>query len=143
MELVRVDREQISQRVEAVSRRFPEIAGIYLFGSALGGCRPDSDVDLGVFVRPGLSERERSRLENELALQFTPLAGHQFDVTVVDPRHAHFAFRVFSEGVPLYVGDSEQLTDLMERVSREKAEFAYWYHLAVGEILEEARRHGP
>ncbi len=142
MDLVRLDHQLIRERVEALVPGFPEIVGVYLFGSAVGQCRPDSDVDLGVFVRPALSERDRFLLENKLALKLPPLAGHPFDVTVVDPRHVHFAFRVFSEGIPFYVGDPEQLTDLMERVSRERAEFAYWYHLATGEILEEAKRHG-
>ncbi|MDI6871369.1 MAG: nucleotidyltransferase domain-containing protein [Bacillota bacterium] len=143
MDLVRLDRQLIRERVEAVFRGFPEIVGVYLFGSALDYCRPDSDVDLGVFVRPDLSERERYLLENELALRLQSFNGHPFDITVVDPRHSHFAFRVFSEGAPVYVGDTEQLTDLMERVSREHGEFAYWYQLAIREILEEARTHGP
>lgn len=142
-ELVRLDRQRIRKRAEEALRGFPEVVGAYLFGSALDQCRPDSDVDVGIFARPDLSERERLALENKLALQFPPLDGHPFDITVVDPQQAHFAFRVFSEGVPLYVSDPERLTDLMERVSREHSEFAYWYRLAVREILEEAGAHGP
>lgn len=143
MDLVRLDHQLIRDRVETVSRKFPEIVGVYLFGSALGHCRPDSDVDVGVFVSPDLSERERVLLENKLAFELPPLAGHPFDVTVIDPRQVRFAFRVLSDGIPLYVGDSERLTDLMEKVSRGKDEFAYWYRLATDEILEEAKRHGP
>lgn len=143
MNLVSLNRQQIRERVETALRGFPEVVGVYLFGSALGACRPDSDIDLGVFAHPDFGEHERLLLENKLALQLPPLMGHAFDVTVVDLRQARFAFRVFSQGVPLYVGDPERLTDLMERVSREKDEFAYWYRLATREILEEAERHGP
>lgn len=142
-DLVRLDRQRIRDLVVEVMKGYPEVLGAYLFGSALDRCRPDSDVDVGVFVQPDLSERDRFALENRLAQRLTPVDGHPFDLTVVDPRQTHFAFRVFNKGVPLFVGDPERLTDLMERVSREHGELAYRYQLSVREILEEAGRHGP
>ncbi|MEW6447770.1 MAG: nucleotidyltransferase domain-containing protein [Bacillota bacterium] len=51
-ELVRINLEPVIQQVRAVLSEFPQVAGAYLFGSAMESCRPDSDIDLGLILEP-------------------------------------------------------------------------------------------
>jgi predicted nucleotidyltransferase len=142
MELVRIDPEAIRDRVVPALAGYPEILAGYLFGSALGECRPDSDIDLGVFVGADLDPRQQQRLEAKLALELPPLAGHPFDLNLIDPEQTILAFRILREGVPLLVRNWEQFDSLTEKISRDYSERGYRYRLALGEIAAEAGRHG-
>ena len=55
MNLLKVDIDKIREMVNRTRKDFPEIIGAYLFGSALAYCRPDSVIDIGLFVDPGLN----------------------------------------------------------------------------------------
>lgn len=135
--LVRIDRRLISEIVIPLLQDMPQIIAAYLFGSALGECRPDSDIDIGVFIDPNLhmSEREIQILEGEVALLFRPFEGHPFDVVIVDTDSVLFAFRVIKEGVPLYIKDRDKLADIIEKVSRRYEEVGVRHLIAINDIL--------
>ncbi len=50
--MVRVREDLIIKVVVPILEELKEIAGAYLFGSALGLCRPDSDIDIGLVIKP-------------------------------------------------------------------------------------------
>ncbi|SHI78308.1 nucleotidyltransferase domain-containing protein [Desulfofundulus thermosubterraneus] len=54
-ELMRVNLDPVVEQVKAALQNFPQVAGAYLFGSILRLCRPDSDIDLGLILEPGIN----------------------------------------------------------------------------------------
>ncbi|TDA67773.1 MAG: nucleotidyltransferase domain-containing protein [Clostridia bacterium] len=137
--LVRVSQKAISRAVNMVLPGHPEVAGAYLFGSALEECRPDSDVDLGLVLFPEVKEPPgygfislEARIEGELPR----LAGHRFDVNVLRPNDVIFSFKVISTGQMIYAADVEVVTDFVEAVARRYADIGYRYRRALEEALE-------
>lgn len=137
MKLVQVDKSKIKEKVTTVFNQYPQIVGAYLFGSTLGKCRPDSDIDIGVFIDRKINEKKRDYLAGELAIKLEPIDGHPFDINVVLPGETIFAYRIISEGTLIYVSDQNRMRDLVEQVSREYAEKGYRYRKALEEIREE------
>lgn len=137
-----MDVDSIRDRVFAAVVDQAPVVAAYLFGSAVGSCRPDSDLDIGLFLT-GIdpSSREAGRIAGEVALRLTPLGGHPFDVNIVDPAQTIFAYRVISQGVPLVVRDDRPMRALLEKISRDYADAGYYYRRAVQEILEGATSH--
>lgn len=136
MSLELVDRESIVQRVAGVLRHYPLVAGAYLFGSALDKCRPDSDIDIALVLEDiKLTERQKMNLEDEIAAQLTPLAGHPFDVVIIDPDKPVFGYQILRDGVLIYNRNRERVTDVLEMVSRRAADVYPRYRAALEEIL--------
>lgn len=143
-ELARVDINPIVAQVKTVLEGFPEVAGAYLFGSILGDCRPDSDIDLGLILEAGINpdSLEGDRLEAGIALLLPPFEGHAFDIALVNQSKPIFAFRVISEGKLIYVKNRERVTDVMEYVSRKYADLYPRYRAALEEIFAEVVSSG-
>ncbi len=58
--------EHLFEPIGRVATTFPEVRAIYIFGSqAVGGARPDSDLDLGVLYRTGQALATTLRLEQD------------------------------------------------------------------------------
>lgn len=138
-ELVKIDIDSVIAKVRTALENFPQVAGAYLFGSALGLCRPDSDIDVGLVLDRSVvpDSFEADRLEAQIALALTPLDGHPFDIVVLNPNDVIFCFTVIKDGRLVYCRDIERVTDVMEYVSRHYAEVYPRYRQALDEILEE------
>ncbi|MEW6227740.1 MAG: hypothetical protein AB1700_06525 [Bacillota bacterium] len=67
-ELVTVNEDAIRAAVVPVLVRFPQVAGAYLFGSSLGRCRPDSDIDIGLVPTEGAAATEGERESMETSI---------------------------------------------------------------------------
>ena len=65
-DLVVVERDALRARTIAVLARFPEVAGTYLVGSALGMVRPGPDIDPGVITTVDLTPEREIDLGAEL-----------------------------------------------------------------------------
>ncbi len=58
--------EHLLEPIGRVATTFPEVRAIYIFGSqAVGGARPDSDLDLGVLYRTRQALATTLRLEQD------------------------------------------------------------------------------
>ncbi|WP_034634578.1 nucleotidyltransferase domain-containing protein [Desulfofundulus thermocisternus] len=136
-ELMRVNLDPVVEQVKAALQNFPQVAGAYLFGSILGSCRPDSDIDLGLILEPGivLDSVESDRLEAAISLLLPPYEGHPYDIVLVNPEKPLFAFRVIKEGKLIYARNMERITDVMEYVSRRYADLYPRYRAALEEIF--------
>lgn len=138
--LVRVDLERAACRVREVLRGLPEVVAGYLFGSALGPCRPDSDVDLAVVLAPGTPEPAGwgvAALEARIEALLGEVDGHPFHVTVLSPDRVLFALPVLRDGLPVYVADRDAWTDFIERVARAYPDLHRRYQQALSEVLED------
>jgi len=142
LDLIRLDTRLIIDYVTSALKDFPGITGVYLFGSSLDVCRPDSDIDIGVFVSAGLNERQTACLEGAMALKLTPFEGHPFDLTLINIDNTILAFRILKEGLPVVIRDQEKFTDIMEKVSRDYSEKGFRYQQAISEILKEVELNG-
>lgn len=138
-DLVRIDIDALEKAVGAVLRRFPQVAGAYLFGSALGLCRPDSDIDIGLVLEDGAGKALRNILLIESAITncLPRFDGHSLDVNVLDPDSILFAFKVIHEGRLIYIRDEERIWDVVEYVSRRYPERYFRYQQALKEIMDE------
>src|SRR5690554_7807997 len=118
------------------------VVGIYLFGSwAVGGLRPDSDVDLLVVVNSSLAELDRRRLVEEL-MQVSGFIGNQ-----TDTRPLELTVVLLSEVVPwryppkheLVYG--EWLRDQFERSEEHTSELQSRPHLVCRLLLEKKKKN--
>lgn len=145
-ELVELDRDELAHRIAVACAAASRVAAALLYGSALGKCRPDSDVDVGLIRRPQEAETDADRfragltLEYEVEARLPPFDGHPFHITVLDPDQPLFAMTVWTTGRMCYVGDADAYTDFLERIARGYRENAPRYEVALREVLEEPVR---
>ncbi|MEW5954114.1 MAG: nucleotidyltransferase domain-containing protein [Bacillota bacterium] len=136
--LVNVDKNVITQQVASVLKDFPQVAGAYLFGSALGALRRDSDIDIGLILEDiAMADKDKAQLEAGIANSLSPLNGHVYDVVLLDPGNTIFCFRVIKEGQLIYTKNIGRVTDVIEYVSRCYAEVYPRYRDALEEIISE------
>ncbi len=136
--LVSLDIDAITKQVTKTLKNFPQIAGAYLFGSALGACRPDSDIDIGLVPEDiRLSAKETAQLEAVIAGSFHPFEGHPYDIVLLNLGNPIFSFRIIKKGRLIYVRDLDRVQDVMEQVSRRYADVYPRYRIALDEILDE------
>jgi len=104
--------------------RFDEVLFALLFGShARGESRPDSDIDLAVFVSPALSPEERWKLRLRLHATLEDLG--TLDVVVLNDAPALLAHRAL-QGRPVLVRDRVAYTRFFVRtVARSEDERHY------------------
>lgn len=142
-ELIYLDKDAVTSQVTDVLKKFPQIAGAYLFGSGLGACRPDSDIDIGLVVEDiKLDERERAQLEAKIRDSFFPFNGHPYDIILLDLNNSIFCFRVVKEGRLIYAGNPGRIADVVEDVSRRYADSYPRYKAALQEIIAEVMSDG-
>jgi predicted nucleotidyltransferase len=123
-DLVQIEKHRLKAYIEEKIGQFSEIAGIYLFGSALGRMRPDSDIDLGLILVPGAvkSEKELDFFLGKLYLALRNFEGHPFDLVSVRNVDTILAFEILRHGVPLLIKDEAVVLDVVEAISRRYAD---------------------
>lgn len=134
--LVQVDISLILEKLIPVLKTQEEVVGAYLFGSILEHCRPDSDIDVGVVLAPGVSysEQELETIQIKILEELPPLNNHPFDIIILNDSSAIFAYKVISQGRLIYARDYEAVTDFKEIVSRQRAENYPRYRRALESI---------
>lgn len=137
--LVRADIDFIIDRAREILKDFPQVAGAYLFGSILGGCRPDSDIDLGLILEAGIGPEsyEGDKLEAAISIQLSPIGGHAFDIVILNPDKPLFAFKAISGGRLIYSRNQDRVEDVIEYVSRRYADLYPRYRQALEDIFAE------
>ncbi len=122
--MVRIDEDRIKGAVVSTLMDMKEIAGVYLFGSVLGLCRPDSDIDIGLVIKPLYGKPDKYYLDIALAVEarLDPIDGHPFQVVPLNITDCIFAFNVIRKGRLIYESDHEAVTDFMEIISRRYGE---------------------
>ncbi len=122
--LTSINISPVVEKIISVLTLRKEIVGAYLFGSILGQCREDSDIDLGIVLTPHYpyTEKETEKIQEELIEDLPPFQNHHYDVVIVNYVSAIFAFSVISKGQLIYCGDHDVLSDFIEEVSRKRAE---------------------
>lgn len=109
----------LRERIRTALAAFQDVAGAFLFGSALDFVRSDSDIDLGLVMRHGLGSDAAEHLTGRVEAQLGRFGPHPFHVTLLRPEANSFAFRVLGNGELVYVADEARVTDVMEIVGRE------------------------
>ena len=117
--LIKVEVSQIQNKLVPILKSHEQIAGAYLFGSALEACRPDSDIDVGLIMMPdhNISEKELDLIEARILKDLSPLATHHFDLVFLNRQNAFFSYKVIKYGKLIYVRDMDVVTDFTEFVS--------------------------
>lgn len=129
--MVRVSRAEILAALSSTLRHLPGVAAVYLFGSALGEMRPDSDIDIGVVPLAGA---DPFQIVGDLEGLSPLVGGHPVHATVLDGRDTLFAFQVLSGGELIHCANDETLTDFIERVSLRYADVGPPYEWALRQI---------
>lgn len=122
--LVKIPESMIVKIVVPVLASDNRVAGAYLFGSALDYCRPDSDVDIGIVLKPlsGLPEKYYEKAANGLFNRLLRIENHPFDFIPLNIVSSIFAFNVIKKGHLIYNGDTEILSNFIEIISRNYSE---------------------
>lgn len=137
--MVKINLEDIKKELIPVLEKYPEIAGAYLFGSALDYCRPDSDIDIGLIIG---DEEKHSDQDCQLLIEIilrnlSPINKHQFDLVILKSSEAIFSFRVIRNGTLIYNRDNTVVTDFIEKVSQKYREVYPRYKKALEMIVSE------
>ncbi len=141
--LMQIEQERVRKQAADILKNFPQIAGAYLFGSCLGRCRSDSDIDIGLVLEDiDISEREKAQLESSIRNMFFPLNGHTYDLVLLEFNNPIFYFKVIKEGKLIYIRNIDRITDVMEIVSRRYADSYPRYRRALQEIIDEVIADG-
>ncbi|KXG78367.1 hypothetical protein AN618_04330 [Fervidicola ferrireducens] len=138
-ELIEIDREKLKAYVTEKLYCFNEIAGVYLFGSAVDKMRPESDIDLGIITVPGAvkSEIELELFLEKLHLSLRNFEGHSFDLVSVTDANVILAFEILRYGIPIFIKDEDVVSDVIEHVSRKYADVYPRYKKALELIRSE------
>lgn len=117
--LIKIEISQIQNKIVPVLESHEQIAGAYLFGSALGACRPDSDIDIGLIIMPdcNFSEKEFELIEARILKDLTPLATHHFDLVFLTLRDVFLSYKAVKYGKLIYINNLDVITDFTEAVS--------------------------
>jgi len=134
--MVRIPLDPIARTVTAALESREEVAGAYVFGSALDLCRPDSDIDIGLVIAPltGLPEEYYEELVNLIADQLLKYDSHPFDIVPLNIVNSIFAFKVIKNGVLIYNPKPSVVADFIEKTSRQYGENYPRYREALKEI---------
>lgn len=87
----------LEKRIRKVLKSYGEILAAYLFGSVLHRLRPDSDVDVAVFVRPG-SEKDFNLKFWEVWGKLDHAAKRNVDLVVLNEAGPILRMQVFKKG---------------------------------------------
>ncbi len=136
--LVTVNSAVIYNKTIPVLQNYKDIAGAVHFGSSLGKCRPDSDIDVGLIMSLHFPTQERKieKLIDNISNDLGFINDHDFDNIVVNSLPSIFAFRVIKDGHLFYQEDPEVVTELIEQVSRRYAEDYSRYRSALRLVVE-------
>lgn len=137
-ELICLNISKIIERLTPVLKSQEKVVGAYLFGSTLGPCRPDSDIDIGLLLAPDISysEKDAEKIQEEIFEELPHSGSHSYDLVILNYVSAIFAYRVITEGRLIYARDYEAVTDFMEKVSRQRAENYPRYRQALEVIVK-------
>jgi len=137
--LVRINISEVRETIIPVLEAQEAVAGAYLFGSVLGPCRPDSDIDVGLILLPGqdASEKEGSLLLEDILESLPRIDRHPYDLVILNQVSALFAFRVINQGQEIYNRNPEVVSDFVESVSRRRGEDYPRYRRALDYIVRD------
>lgn len=138
-----MDAADLAAKLEPIFRLYPELAVVYLFGSAARGEEHgESDVDLGVvFRRRGDTALDHLRMLADLASRLEgPLGGRPLDLVVLEPQGSIFCHRVLCEGKLLYEADPDRRVDFESETCVRALDFRPTYEIAAREHLAGVRR---
>ena len=125
--------------VRSVLEATPQVAFGLVFGSqARGEARPDSDLDvaIGVAGRARLSPGE----VGDLVARLEQATGREVDLIVLHETAIPVAFRVFREGMEVFVRDRSALVDQKARTIVQWLDWKPIHELCVAGALKAAAR---
>lgn len=106
MELI----ERLTDNITKLFENEPDILAVYLLGSALNSTmRSDSDIDLGLMIKPGL--KMSSLIRAKLAGNLSYKMGRNVDLGEISSSNLVYAREAFLKGKLLYTKDKD-LTNL-------------------------------
>ncbi len=123
-DLRQINLDGLIAHIRVIAGRFPKVAGLYLFGSALEMVRPKSDIDAGLILPEKLYGKDPSwgmdAADKEAAALARALGSwgpHKFGVTVLREENTGFVMRVLRDARPAYLADLERVSGFLERVA--------------------------
>lgn len=116
-----VAQDTVYQELRRALAGRPEIAFAYLHGSFAQGL-PYHDLDVALYLSP--IPKDIFEYEMQLSIELTRRLGFPVDVHILNEAPLGFQHAVL-QGQILLVRDEAFLTDFIERVSRDYAEFVY------------------
>jgi predicted nucleotidyltransferase len=136
----------LDSRLERLSERWwadADVAAVFLHGSrARGNARPDSDVDLAVILREGLTPRERWRKRLRLLESAASALGTDaVDLVILEEAPSAVAHRAIRDGRLIADRDARRRVAVVEEVFRRYLDEA-WLRSVLDEGLRERLAEG-
>ncbi|GAV23047.1 type VII toxin-antitoxin system MntA family adenylyltransferase antitoxin [Carboxydothermus pertinax] len=141
-ELIKLNIQDLLDKILPVLKSYPQIEAAYLFGSALDRVRPDSDIDIALLLSPDIDveDLESWTLAEEIGLHLTRLVWRSFDISLLNTKDYLFAMNVLTSGKLIYVKNNDLLGDFIEKVSLRHRMWYNYYKRALLEVVENDRK---
>lgn len=123
-DLLQINLPLLKQQTRTVLCHYDQVAGAYLFGSALDFVRPQSDIDIGLVLKPTDIPSYRNTIDVEVEGALRRLGPHPFHVTILEEDSLQFSHNVLTKGDLFYIGDYDLVTDFIVRIIRGYEEFS-------------------
>jgi uncharacterized protein len=126
---------------EAIAHDFPQIAAIYLFGSlAQGSAGTESDVDIGLVLRPRTAASPGWRWRAEIASRLEALfPGRTIDLVILEEQGPLFRHEVLLSGRLLHEADRARRIDFESSSYVEAFDFLPTWRIATENRLDAIR----
>ncbi|MDA8066300.1 MAG: nucleotidyltransferase domain-containing protein [Thermaerobacter sp.] len=122
--LVRLALEDVAERLRGVLPRHPQVAGAYIYGSALDVCRPDSDIDVALILEQEPSRPLDDTTDVVVEAALGRYGNHPYHVVTLRSEQVPFSFRVLRTGWLIYERDHARVADFIFRVARQHEDLA-------------------
>ncbi|GAV24278.1 nucleotidyltransferase domain protein [Carboxydothermus islandicus] len=141
-ELIKLNIQDLLDKILPVLKTYPQIEAAYLFGSALDRVRPDSDIDIALLLSPDIDveDLESWTLAEKIGLHLTRLVGRSFDISLLNTKDYIFAMNVLTSGKLIYVKNNDLLGDFIEKVSLRHRMWYNYYKQALLEVVKNDRK---
>jgi hypothetical protein len=131
-------------KLKQIVTRYPRINAAYLYGTAAAGkLRPNSDIDVALFVVEPCSAKEINALETKLIGDIEAAFHREADVKILNRiEHLPLLHEIFSRGILLIDRDPLRRRNFVVKKNHEYLDFLPHYQQILNVYAERLRKHG-
>lgn len=141
-----IDMEKALKDITKICANHAAIAAVYLYGSwAEQRAMVNSDLDLGVLLRPSLSKHSMWQTEDELYFELSGIWKGEVDVRVINTAPLAAQYEIITYGKTIFISNLEVTADFESQISRKywdfkkiQDEYDHYYLKRYKEALGEA-----
>lgn len=107
--------------------KIPEVLMAFIFGSfAKGFVMEESDIDIGIYLKENLLEKEKEELETKIYSEISKILQKNVDLVILNEAPASLISNVLKTGIPLRMKNKKLYWEVYLKSSTEAEDFFYF-----------------